>query len=173
MRDKYPSDLTDKEWKALKPLLPNARPGGRPEKYSKREIANAIFYLVRSGCSWRMLAHDLPPWRICYYYFMTWTKQGVWDGIHNHLRNLAREHAGKKKHPPLRLSTRKVLKQLTMAESVAMMQANKRVVGRKRHLLVDSLGFILLRMSPQQTSKTGMERKPSWRTYLKNLAGLN
>lgn len=172
MRDKYPSDLTDKEWKTLKPLLPRARPGGRPEKYSKREIANAIFYLVRSGCSWRMLAHDLPPWRICYYYFMTWTKQGVWDDIHNHLRDLAREHAGKKKHPPLRLSTRKVLKQLTMAESVAMMQANGLWAERDTYSWTAS-DSSCLRMSTQQTSKTEMERKPSWRTYLKNLAGLS
>ena len=172
MRDKYPSDLTDKEWKALKPLLPRARPGGRPEKYSKREIANAIFYLVRSGCSWRMLAHDLPPWRICYYYFMTWTKQGVWDDIHNHLGDLAREHAGKKKPPPLRLSTRKVLKQLTMAESVATMQANGLWAERGTYSWTAS-DSSCLRMSTQQTSKTEMEQKPSWLTYLKNLVDLN
>ena len=124
MRDNYPSDLTDKEWKILEPLIPGASVLGRPSKYTKREIVNAIFYLVRSGCSWRMMAHDLPPWKICYYYFMMWNQQGVWEKIHQALRDLARVHAGKKKPQPLRLSTRRVLKQLITPESVAMMQAN-------------------------------------------------
>ncbi len=96
MRDNYPSDLTDKEWKILEPLIPGASVLGRPPKYTKREIVNAIFYLVRSGCSWRMMAHDLPPWKICYYYFMTWNQQGVWEKIHQALRDQARVHAGKK-----------------------------------------------------------------------------
>jgi len=124
MRERYPSDLTDKEWSVLEPLIPGPTYLGRPPKYSKREIVNAIFYLVRSGCSWRMLAHDLPPWRICYYYFMVWKRDGIWERIHEHLRQLVRVHHGKKKPQPLRLSTRKVLKRLTTAESAAMMQAN-------------------------------------------------
>jgi len=125
MRDNYPSDLTDKEWKILEPSIPGASVLGRPPKYTKREIVNAIFYLVRSGGSWRMMAHDLPPWKICYYYFMAWNQQGVWEKIHQALRDQARVHAGKKKPQPLRLSTRRVLKQqLITPESVAMMRAN-------------------------------------------------
>jgi putative transposase len=124
MREKYPSDLTDKEWAFLEPLIPGGAKLGRPPKYSKREIVNAIFYLIRSGCSWRMIAHDLPPWRICYYYFMIWKRDGVWEDIHERLREIVRMHHGKKKPPPLRLWTRRVLKQLTTVESVAMMQAN-------------------------------------------------
>lgn len=124
MRERYPSDLTDKEWACLEPLIPGGSHLGRPPKYTKREIVNAIFYLVRSGCAWRMMPHDMPPWRICYYYFMLWKREGVWEAIHEHMRDRVRLSHGKKKPQPLRLSTRKVLKQLITAESVAMMQAN-------------------------------------------------
>ena len=68
-RPVYPSDLDDKEWQLLKPLLPPPKPGGRPVKYPRREIVNAIRYVLRTGCSWRMLPHDLPPWRIVFHYF--------------------------------------------------------------------------------------------------------
>ena len=124
MRDSYPSDLTDKEWALLEPLIPGGSKLGRPPRYSKREIVNAIFYLVRSGCAWRMIPNDLPPWRICYHYFSKWKHEGVWETIHDRLRDIVRTHHGKKKLQPPRSWTRKVLKQLTMEESVAMMQAN-------------------------------------------------
>ena len=124
MREGYPSDLTDKEWALLKPLIPGGSQLGRPPRYLKREIVNAIFYLVRSGCAWRMMPRDLPPWRICYHYFSKWKHDEVWESIHDQLRDIVRTHHGKKKLQPLRLSTRRVLKQLITAESVAMMQAN-------------------------------------------------
>lgn len=124
MRERYPSDLTDTEWRVLEPLVPGGRRLGRPVKYSKRAILNAIFYLVRSGCAWRMLPHDLPPWRICYYYFMVWKRGGVWQAIHDQLRDLVRLRHGKKKPRPLRLWTLKVLKLLITPEAVAMMQEN-------------------------------------------------
>ena len=124
MRDNYPSDLTDKEWAFLEPLIPGGSRLGRPPKYSKREIVNAIFYLVRSGCAWRMLPHDLPPWRICYYYFMIWKRDSVWEVLHERFRDLVRKHHGKKKPLPLRSWTSRVLKQLITAESVAMMREN-------------------------------------------------
>jgi len=74
---------------------PAAKPGGRPERYPKREILNAIRYLLRSGCSWRMLPHDLPPWRIVYYYFRTWTDDGTWARLNAHLRIAKRRTAGR------------------------------------------------------------------------------
>ena len=122
-RSIYPCDLTDKEWEFLKPLIPGESKLGRPLRYAKREILNAILYLVRSGCAWRMLPHDLPPWRITYYYFMKWKQQGIWQKIHDHLRDLVRLKAGKKKPRPLRLLTVKALKLLTTEECVDMMQA--------------------------------------------------
>ncbi len=96
MRERYPSDLTDSEWSFLEPLIPGRARLGRPPKYCKRQIVNAIFYLVRSGCAWRMLPHDLPPWRICYYCFMLWKRDGIWEGIHERLRELVRLSHGKK-----------------------------------------------------------------------------
>ena len=139
MREKYPSDLNDDEWRFLEPLVPGAHKLGRPPKYKKREVLNAIFYLVRSGCAWRMLPHDLPPWRICYYYFMVWKREGVWEAIHDRLREIVRTHHGKKKPRPLRLLTHKALKQLTTEESVAMMQANASWVAKDTYSWIASV----------------------------------
>ena len=138
MREKYPTDLTDKEWAFMEPLIPGEEKLGRPARYAKREIANAIFYMVRSGCAWRMMPHDLPPWRICYHYFSKWKHAGVWERIHDALRDIARVHHGKKKPQPLRLSIRKVLKQLITEESVAMMQANASWAARDTYSWIRS-----------------------------------
>ncbi|HED04159.1 MAG TPA: transposase [Candidatus Fraserbacteria bacterium] len=77
-RKAYPSDLTDGQWALIAPLLPAAKPGGRPRTVSLSEVLNAIFYLVRSGCSWRMLPHDLPPWGTVHYYYRCWRLDGTW-----------------------------------------------------------------------------------------------
>jgi putative transposase len=98
-RQPYPTDLSDKEWNLIKHLVPEAKPGGRPEAYPKREILNAIFYLLRSGCSWRMLPHDLPPWRIVYHYFRQWQQDGTWQVMHDMLRGDVRVAAGKHRQP--------------------------------------------------------------------------
>jgi putative transposase len=95
----YPTDLTDHEWHLIQHLVPQAKPGGRPEDYPKREILNAIFYLLRSGCSWRMLPHDLPPWRIIYDYFWTWRRDSTWQVMHDLLRGDVRAAAGKRRQP--------------------------------------------------------------------------
>jgi transposase len=98
-RPPYPTDLSDKEWALIKHLVPEAKPGGRPEAYTKREILNAIFYLLRSGCSWRMLPHDLPPWQIVYHYFRQWRQDGTWQVMHDLLRGDVRVAAGKSRQP--------------------------------------------------------------------------
>jgi transposase len=92
----YPSDLNDAEWTLLDPLIPKARKAGRPEKYAKRAILNAIFYLVRSGRAWRMLPRDLPPWKLVWHYFARWKKLGVWAQLNDALRDAVRLQAGKK-----------------------------------------------------------------------------
>jgi putative transposase len=85
-RKRYPSDLTDLQWGLIDPLLPAAKgSGGRPRTYERREIVNAIIYLARGGCSWRMLPHDFPPWKTVSYYFYTWCTQGVWEQVHRTL----------------------------------------------------------------------------------------
>ena len=121
----YPSDLTDEEWSVIDPLIPKARKAGRPEKYSKRAILNAIFYLVRSGCAWRMLPGDLPPWKLVWHYFAHWKKQEVWARLNDALREAVRLQAGKKNPPRLRFLTRKACAQLSKEEFAATMLARR------------------------------------------------
>ena len=121
----YPSSLTEAEWKLIKPLIPGPKFFGRPPRYPKRAILNAIFYVVRGGIAWRLLPHDLPPWRIVYYYFMIWRREGLWQKIHDTLRDRVRLQSGKKKPRPLRSSTHRALKYLTTEECAATMQARR------------------------------------------------
>jgi len=107
-REPYPSDLNDVEWELLRPLLTVLPKLGRPPLHDRRLVLNAIFYVVRSGCAWRLLPHDLPPWRLCYYYFAKWRESGLWAQINDHLREAVREKRAKKKPPALRSSTRRV-----------------------------------------------------------------
>ena len=83
LRQAYPSDLTDAQWETVKSLVPAPKPGGRPAKYSRREVLNALRYLERTGCQWRALPHDLPPWKLVYWYFMAWRASGLLDRIHD------------------------------------------------------------------------------------------
>ncbi len=98
-RPSYPSDLTDAEWKVLKPQIPPPKPGGRPRSVDMREILNAMFYVARTGCAWRQLPHDLPPWSTVYDYFRQWRRSGTWQRMHDALRDKVRKKAGKKKSP--------------------------------------------------------------------------
>ena len=83
----YPTDLTDKEWAIIEPLIPPPSPGGRPRSADMREVLNAIFYVLRGGISWRMLPHDLPPWKTVYHYFRAWRIEGVWEDINRYCVN--------------------------------------------------------------------------------------
>ena len=96
-RHPYPNDLTSQEWQILEPLVPPIKSGGRPAKHTRREIVNAILYALRTGCQWRMLPHDLPPWRTVYIYFRNWRLDGTWQRIHDALRRQLREAEGR--HP--------------------------------------------------------------------------
>lgn len=95
----YPTDLTDKEWAIIKPLIPPARPGGRPRSSDTREVLNAIFYVLRGGIPWRMLPHDLPPWKTVYHYFRAWRMEGVWEEINQALRERERMRQGREPTP--------------------------------------------------------------------------
>jgi transposase len=125
IQEPYPSSLTNAEWKLIEPLVPGPKLFGRPPRYTKRAILDAIFYIVRGGIAWRLLPHDLPPWRIVYYYFMVWRRDGLWQKIHDTLRDQVRLQRGKKKPRPPRFSTRRALKYLTTEECVATMQARR------------------------------------------------
>jgi transposase len=98
-RKPYPTDLSDTEWDLIKHLVPEAKLGGRPEKYPKREILNGIFYILRGGCAWRLLPHDFPPWQIVYHYFWVWRQDGTWQVMHDLLRGDVRMAAGKHRQP--------------------------------------------------------------------------
>jgi putative transposase len=106
-------------------LVPEAKPGGRPEAYPKREILNGIFYLLRSGCSWRMLPHDLPPWRIVYYYFRQWRQDGTWQLMHDLLRGDVRVAHGKQRQPSAAILDSQSVKTTEKGGSAAMTRANR------------------------------------------------
>jgi putative transposase len=98
-RRPYTSDLTDEQWERIKPLLPKELPWCRPRKYSYREILNGIFYLIRSGCQWRDLPHDFPPWSLVHYYYWTWRHNGLWQSIHDTLVKQVRRQVGREETP--------------------------------------------------------------------------
>src|SRR5918999_2572063 len=119
-RRPYPTDLSDKEWALISPLVPAAKPGGRPEKYPKREILDAIFYVLRSGCAWRLLPHDFPPWQIVYQYFWRWRNDGTWQYMHDLLRGDVRVAAGKRRQPSAAIIDRQSIKTTEKGGSTAM-----------------------------------------------------
>ena len=94
-RKPYPTDLTDRQWMLIEPLIPPEKPGGRHRSVDLREVLNAIFYLLRSGCQWRNLPHDLPPWGTVSYYFYRFARDGTWQRMHDALRTQVRLAAGR------------------------------------------------------------------------------
>lgn len=145
-RTAYPSDLSDAEWDILKSSIPhtksNNKNGGRPEKYTKREIVNAILYLVASGCRYSDLPHDLPKKSTVWRYFNTWSTSGVWKRLNTKLRKAVRTHRGRTADPSCALIDSQTVKGSCIAEHSGY-DAGKKIKGRKRHLLTDTQGLIL------------------------------
>ena len=98
-RKAYPSDLTDTQWSLIEPLIPPALPGGREREVDMREVFNGVLYLLRSGCSWRQLPHDLPPWGTVHYYYRQWRLAGVWEQMNDALREKVRLKEGHTTQP--------------------------------------------------------------------------
>jgi len=139
---RYPSDLTRTQWKRLHPLLPPAKPGGRPRAVDLREILNGIFYIARGGCAWRMMPKDLPIWSTCYDYFRKWRNDGTWSKINDALRTQVRHRQQRKKSPSMGIIDSQSVK-TTEQGGPHGVDAHKKVNGRKRHLVVDTLGLIM------------------------------
>jgi putative transposase len=139
----YPSDVTETEWAILAPLLAQPRGRGRRRRSDMRAIINALFYLDRSGCQWRMLPREFPDWRLVYYYFRRWSDDGTLTTINTQLRRQLRAVLGRNPEPSAAILDSQSVR-TTETGGAAGYDAGKQVNGRKRHILVDTIGLLLL-----------------------------
>ena len=139
---RYASDMTDEEWALIEPLLPPPCARGRPRETAMREVVNAIFYIAQSGCHWRMLPRDVPPFTTVQYYFYRWRDDGTWCGVNHVLVMQARELEGREASPSAGIIDSQSVK-TTEAAGPRGYDAGKKINGRKRHLLVDTIGLMI------------------------------
>ena len=140
----YPTDLSDAEWERLDPLLPAPRTSGRPKTHSPHAILDAIFfYVLRSGCPWRLLPRDFPPWKTVYHYFRQWRINGTFERLNSVLRERLRARLGRNGHPSAAIVDSQSAKTTGVGGEQRGYDGGKKVRGRKRHLLVDTEGLVL------------------------------
>ncbi len=135
----YPTDLSDSQWQIIEPYLKDKR----KRKYSHRVLLNAIFYLVKTGCQWRMLPQDFPKWQSVYFYFSRWKRDGTLEQIQQELVEKQRKKAGRQSEPTVGILDAQSTKTTMVAGEQRGFDAGKKVKGRKRHIIVDTLGLLL------------------------------
>ena len=168
---RYPTDLTDAQWAIVEPLLPSEpprAPGGRPLRHQRREIVNAVLYHVRAGGAWRMLPRDLPPWQTVYWYFKRWRQDGTLDRLHDALREQVRTRSeGRKPAPSAGIVDSQSVKGAdTVSAATRGYDAGKKINGRKRHIVVDTIGMLLVVM----VTTAAVQDRDGGRGILKRLA---
>ena len=143
MRKAYPTDLSEDEWKVIEPHMPTPKGHGRPRIHSLHEILNAIFYVLRTGCQWRMLPHDFPRWPTVYHYFRKWRIDGTWERINRAIRERLRVRLKRDPQPSAGIVDSQSIKTSGVGGEERGYDGGKKIDGRKRHLLVDTEGFVL------------------------------
>ena len=145
VRQRYDSDLSDEQWKLIEDLVPtvksNYTKGGRPAKYERRDILNAILYVARTGCQWRLIPHDLPDWHAVYRYFIQWHMNGVFEDVNDRLRTQIRIDAGRNPEPSAGIIDSQSVK-IVANIGASGFDGAKKVNGRKRHIVTDTLGLL-------------------------------
>lgn len=156
----YPSSLTNAEWVCVQQYLPSETRRGRPRIHSLRDILDAIFYVLRTGCPWRYLPANFPPWQTVFYHFRRWHLQGIWSRLYRDLHAAERERVGRDAQPSAGSIEAQSVKTVEESARISGFDGHKWVKGRKRHLLVDTLGLpIALYVTPAEVSDPAGARK--------------
>ena len=140
---RYPTDLSDAEWSLLEPHVPAPHRRGRPRPHSPREILDAVFYVLKSGCQWRMLPRGFPPWKTVFHYFRAWRLDGTWERMTRALRRRLREKLGRAPEPSAGVVDSQSVKTTGVGVEQGGFDGGKKIRGRKRHILVDTEGLLI------------------------------
>ena len=143
MKRSYSTDLTDAQWECLEPHVPPPNNRGRPRAHSSREILNAVFYVLKSGCAWRLLPRNFPPWETVYWWFRRWRIDGTFEQLNAALRERLRSRLGRNAHPSAGIVDSQSARTTGVGGEQRGYDGGKKVRGRKRQLLVDTEGLVL------------------------------